>query len=400
MYNYVAPVSVQEVTRTVALPGESAFDELVLGIYRAAEAPEAWAECLQRICTALDGSGISLMHHDAQLQQRSVAAYEGFDERSMWLYRDYYQQLDPWGQALRRIDLTAGRVIDGREVVSSSDVVNSEFYVDFGRHVGTAQSMFGAIESDAKRTALIIVARAIDRPGFAATDRALLERLMPHLRQAFRLHRRITGADGVRATSCDALDRLTMGVVLVDRSGRPVFANAAARRLTAMRDGVSVERDRLCTTKAETTRRLSAAIAQATGVGVTGAESAFTIERPPGSGLRVVVVPVGRREDAIGFEVGAAAAVFIGDPDQRAIDDPAWLTDLFGLTAAEARVGARLANGETLADISDGLGLTIATTRWYVKQVLQKTGANTQAQFVSLVLRGLAGVKRRVDTDS
>ena len=131
----------------------------MFAIYRAAESPSAWKDCLDRIRGALDGTGISLMHHDAEFQQRSVVAHEGFDEQSFVRYRDYYHQVDPWGQALRHIDLSAGRVVEGCEIVAPADVRRSEYYADFGRYIGSAQSLFGAIETDEKRTALIIVLR-------------------------------------------------------------------------------------------------------------------------------------------------------------------------------------------------------------------------------------------------
>jgi DNA-binding CsgD family transcriptional regulator len=127
---------------------------------------------------------------------------------------------------------------------------------------------------------------------------------------------------------------------------------------------------------------------------VSDGESAFIIEgKTTGTAFRTVVLPVGRSEDALGFEVGAAAAIFIGDPDQQSIDGPSRLVALFGLTAGEARVALRIANGESLTDIAATLNLTVGTVRWYAKQILQKAGVSTQAQFVSLVLRGPAGVR-------
>jgi DNA-binding CsgD family transcriptional regulator len=375
-----------------------AVDDLVLSIYRAAETPLAWNECLERIRIALNGTGISLMHHDAAVVQRSVAAYRGFDDDSFDRYRQYYHRIDPWGLALQRLDLTSGRIIDGRSVVSPDEVKRGEYYTDFGRQIGSAQSLFGAIESEENRTALIIIARSFEQPEFDAADQLLLQQIMPHLRQAFRLHRRITGAEGLRATSCEALDRLAIGVVLVDRRGRPIFVNAAAYRLAACRDGLVIERDIVRAADAVSARRLAAAIARAIGpvgeVCVSDGESAFIIEgKTTGTAFRTVVLPVGRSEDALGFEVGAAAAIFIGDPDQQSIDGPSRLVALFGLTAGEARVALRIANGESLTDIAATLNLTVGTVRWYAKQILQKAGVSTQAQFVSLVLRGPAGVR-------
>lgn len=368
------------------------FDELVSSIYRAAEDPSEWAACLERIRVALDGSGMTLMHHDASAHRRDIGACVGYGEDSIALYRGYYNQLDPWGRALTTKDLVSGQVVDGRSLVSKTDVLRTEYYVDFGRHIGSAQSLFGSIESSAERTSLIIVARAANQPGFTEKDVTLLRRLMPHLRQAFRLHRRITAADGVRASSCDALDRLPCGVVLVDRRGRPVFVNSVARRIADRRDSVTIDQDGVRALDAAGTARLARAVARAIDaeyVPANGAmESAFTLEKiSGGAGLRVVVAPVGYQGDGLGREAGAAAAVFLGDPDRRVIEHPERLVDFFGFTRAEARIAAHLADGVTIAGIATILGLKTSTVRWYTKQILQKAGVGTQAQLVSLVLR-------------
>lgn len=369
-----------------------AFNELVSAIYEAAEDPSKWAACLDRIRVALDGSGMTLMYHDASSQARSVTAWAAYDNSVVELYRDHYSKCDPWGRELRPSTLSTGRVVDGRSLVRKADVLKTEYYADFGRRIGSAQSMFGSIESIGDRTALIIAARAANQPGFAEQDLELLRRLMPHMQQAFRLHRRITVADGRRSSAWATLDTLPLGVVLVDRQGRPVFVNAAARRMAECRDALTIERDGICGLSPVSTTRLRRGIARAVEAAQAPAdgvqESAFTIEKTSGGlGLRVVIVPVGRGDEGMGCDVGAAAAVFLGDPDRRVIENPSRLVELFGLTPAEAGVAMHMVNGETLARIAITLGVKTSTTRWYAKQILQKAGVNTQAQFVSLVLR-------------
>jgi len=120
------------------------------------------------------------------------------------------------------------------------------------------------------------------------------------------------------------------------------------------------------------------------------------LPRPSGTTpLRAVAVPVGGRHGAaLGHELGAAAALFVTDPDAEALDDLALVRRLFALTPTEACVAACLVGGHTVQETSATLGLSANTVRWHLKHVLHKADAKTQAQFVSRVLRSPAWLRR------
>ena len=65
---------------------------------------------------------------------------------------------------------------------------------------------------------------------------------------------------------------------------------------------------------------------------------------------------------------------------------PEAVADAFGLTAAEAKVVARLAMGTSLPDIAANLKVTINTVRTLLARAMGKTATNTQVALVRLVL--------------
>jgi DNA-binding CsgD family transcriptional regulator len=91
---------------------------------------------------------------------------------------------------------------------------------------------------------------------------------------------------------------------------------------------------------------------------------------------------------------GAALALFIVDPAGASEVEEQTLVDLYGLTAAEARVAAALVAGLTLADVARQLGMGITTARWHLRGVFQKTDTSRQPELVSVLLRGVATVER------
>ena len=61
------------------------------------------------------------------------------------------------------------------------------------------------------------------------------------------------------------------------------------------------------------------------------------------------------------------------------------LIDRYGLTAAEARVAAHLADGGSIDTYATEAGVTRGTVRVQLKSVFAKTGVNRQASLVKLV---------------
>jgi len=81
-----------------------------------------------------------------------------------------------------------------------------------------------------------------------------------------------------------------------------------------------------------------------------------------------------------------AALLLVHDPD-RTVPLPAErLCHVFGLTRAEAKLAAALAGGSTLGQYAELASIKIGTARWYLKQVLAKTGAHRQSELVRNVI--------------
>jgi DNA-binding CsgD family transcriptional regulator/PAS domain-containing protein len=105
--------------------------------------------------------------------------------------------------------------------------------------------------------------------------------------------------------------------------------------------------------------------------------------------LMVTVTPLAPRRQSGNITPGPpqpAALLLIHDPD-RAVAMPAErLARVYGLTPAEAKLAAALAGGSSLGAYADNARITIGTARWYLKQVLAKTGAHRQSELVRQVV--------------
>lgn len=82
------------------------------------------------------------------------------------------------------------------------------------------------------------------------------------------------------------------------------------------------------------------------------------------------------------------AAVLLSAKDVHAAG--ALPTRNLGLTAAEARLAAKLVQGLRVADAGAALGMTSSTARWHLKNIFAKTGTRRQADLLRLLTNASA----------
>ncbi|MNN15611.1 Bacterial regulatory protein, luxR family [compost metagenome] len=83
-------------------------------------------------------------------------------------------------------------------------------------------------------------------------------------------------------------------------------------------------------------------------------------------------------------------AIFIGDPEQESRAPQEIVRALFDLTPSEAQLTLLLANGLTLDEASDELGISRNTARAHLRSTFSKTGVTRQTMLVRLILRSVA----------
>ncbi|AWN47315.1 hypothetical protein DK419_14145 [Methylobacterium terrae] len=183
-----------------------------------------------------------------------------------------------------------------------------------------------------------------------------------------------------------ALDALALAVLVVDRHARILHANREAAELLERPDGALSGQHAiggcLGARTGEGRSRLHALI-QAACDGRPEAGGFLQLEGGADEpGASVCVSPLAEAEAGLGVP-GRALVVARLLRAQGRIE--VQLRTLFGLTRAEAQVGAAIARGGCLAEIAAELGITVTTARTHVARIFLKTGTRQQSQLVALV---------------
>jgi DNA-binding CsgD family transcriptional regulator len=189
-------------------------------------------------------------------------------------------------------------------------------------------------------------------------------------------------------------ERFDHGVLVTDAAGAVIETNAAARRMIAACDGLSIQDGRIAAHRRADTIRLRAAIAElgqrADPRPDVAARRSLLIARPGPRKPYSVVLSAERL--SIGPQAPPTACVLaaIVDLAQRSVPDPAWLREAFGLTDREASLAAAITEGAGLASAARRLGVGLATARSHLAAVFLKTETRRQAELTRLVCEAAA----------
>jgi DNA-binding CsgD family transcriptional regulator len=97
------------------------------------------------------------------------------------------------------------------------------------------------------------------------------------------------------------------------------------------------------------------------------------------------VLPLTRRDEAARMSSAAAAAIFIAAPGVSPKPAIEAVAALFGLTPAEKRVAAQVAEGLSRKDIALANGVSDGTVKTQLAVIFDKTGTHDQRQLELLI---------------
>ena len=262
------------------------------------------------------------------------------------------------------------------------------FFSEFFRPLGLEECLGGTLASSNGRFAMIGLHRSPDRAAFDDDDIAKLERLMPHLSRALQLRRSFFALDRRNSALAEACDRLAAGIVGLDEGGRTLFANEAARRMSARDDGLALDRSgRPYAADRSANQRLAELQCD---VAAGGSGGLARVKRPRGEPAYVVIVaPLFRGEGVEGGRHRRGTLFLIHDPLHRVPTVPQLVAELFRIPLGSATLLAALAAGEELNDYAERAGISINTVRFHLKTAYARTGARRQSELVRLVTAAL-----------
>ena len=384
------------------LVDDSGYDQLVGLLYEGALEEQPWQDALPLLRRLLDAQVASLVLRPPSANDRGVILNSvrpdpgsreqrqaGQEDWQVTAYREQFFTLDPF------VNLPLDKVVTLEDILPDEELMASDYYqhylqpVDLFRILGVDTAEPGGM------LARLRFSRRRSEAAFGAAERALVERITPHLRRAIQIYAKLSRTTSERNLYAGAVEQLSVATIILDEQARLLNANAVAQALLDQGDGLSLRGRRLHIEGRDINKELQQAvelIIKAQHRGETSVVRALRIPRSAGrSDLGLVVRPVPTSEWSEG-QSSPCAAVFISDPDLDESASKQTLGELFGLTPAEANLALLLARGLSLAEVSEAQNISQHTARAQLKSIFAKTGVSRQAELVRLVLKSVASL--------
>lgn len=187
-----------------------------------------------------------------------------------------------------------------------------------------------------------------------------------------------------RASFAAALDTLAVPILLVGAGLQIIHGNAAADAVLARGDLIRRVNGALSVVSRGARSALEIAVEHAardeSEIGRRGL--GIPLHRDDGPAGALHVLPL--RDGRTGGHTGAAAAIFIADSDTPFVPPTEIVTALFGLSAAEAKVFAHIAQGRGVPAAAEALGIGRATVRTHLARLYGKIGARRPSDLVRI----------------
>jgi DNA-binding CsgD family transcriptional regulator len=182
--------------------------------------------------------------------------------------------------------------------------------------------------------------------------------------------------DTLRASVFELLSAMGRPAAIVTQSGRIAYSNSLAQNL------VSGDNRRALASPTWARRSVELLNDEAVGAESNARLRPIPIDLPDGRRVFVQLLPM-----HAGVTDEPSVLMLLTDPETAGGRDPTNLLLMLGLTAAEARVAARVGRGMSPGDAAVELGISVNTAREALQVVFEKLGIRRQAQLAQVVTR-------------
>ncbi|MDX3925506.1 MAG: helix-turn-helix transcriptional regulator [Shinella sp.] len=356
----------------------SSETELTELIYACVLGEAPWISFLERLDTVLPGAKTHLVAADSRNSSVNFNFSTNITQETLDNYNDYYAGINPWIPMVRHHPVGRGTISD--DILPRRETMKTEYYNDFMRPLEARSALGVVVVKDPQKSFILSMFTSSDEPERIRPVADLMSRLSPHLGRAFRFYQQ-DAASRFLGESAGLLSTATVGIVLVRENRMIRFVNGEAEKMIAQRCGITFSpTGRLVFSDSGSAEKLDFLLRRDLLPHTVLTSSPEGQEGP----YRYTFVRI--TSDGISdFLNGPSVVILIEKKreDSRMRLDA--LSAACGLTPAEARVAAGIAEGKTVNELAAANSVSRETVRSQLKHVYAKLGVNRQAELVRLI---------------
>lgn len=359
----------------------------ILGaLYDAALDEAGWVKCLEAIRVTFSGNYASLIVRKETADDVGLIVSAGDNQTS----------LDPGNPFIAMSPFTGLKpdtLVTIRDVTSEQEWRASAYYLDYCKHQGVFHVMAADIATRDGGLYGFRVTRAEGQPDFSRAELEFCGLLLPHIKRALNLHLSINQDRKVSTLYSHAMTQMLVGVVILDQNGLVIECNPAATAIFGLKDGLTVDAGQLQSSYSDDNRKLQKLLREAlnaTHMEQLGVTQAMTVTRPSGKLSWGLILQRISSDQWTEGKQRPSLAVFVRDTEGRVDPSVRLAQQLFQLTPAETALAIQLANGLSLEEATEALGIKRNTGRAHLRSIFSKTGVRRQTELVRIFLNSVA----------
>ena len=296
-------------------------------IYDAAFDERLWVPVMNRMADVVGGGATAFIRKNLHTGQ-GHGLFGRITEAQFTDYFGRFARANPLAEAISA--MPAGTFLIDWQVMAKDDLVRSEYYNDFllRRQIHGVLGLM--VWRQGPEAAIINLTRQPNRGEYLPEHAHLLGTFMPHLRRAVGLAERLQTGSRPDGEMTAVLAASRGGMLVLDRSGRVLYANRAAETVLAAHDGLRTVQGVLAADDSTTSQRLAAAIRIAAGPEQPSGSS-LAVPRPSGRRPYAVQVTPCRPERIGLFPAPARVLLTVADLDAGLGPGATALREIFGL---------------------------------------------------------------------
>ena len=349
--------------------------------------PDAWLEVYKRMSALLSSGAGSLSLYSKSADRFDFVA-STLDADLLKEYENYYQYVSPFRQHIVRMN--AGDKFSRAEHLSDKEFLKTELYQEYFKKQDVFNYDYQVLFKDSNLSGGVSFSRSEKMSNFGKNEQRAIKIIMPHLRRAFQVYMKVSEIQRDNQLLIECLGKISQGIIVVNKAGKIVFINEYANRIIARKDGLQINRyGMLLANATRETRKLQNLLQSVfeNNAALKGKFGGITnISRASGTRPLSLLIAPFSQQNQNGFNSEIFALIFVNDPEQKIESVEPVLREIYGLTPAEAKIAAILAQGNSLKDVCETLRITQNTGRTHLKRIFSKTETNRQGELVKLIL--------------
>ena len=356
---------------------------------------EAWLDIYKQLTTIFSaGPGGFNLYLSENSEFEIIAST--IDPELLEQYQDYYQYVSPFRSLIT--SMKAGDRFSRAEHCADGDFLKTEIYEKFFKKQDVFNYEYQVFFNDWRGSAGISFSRPRGMKNFSGAEIKMMEFLVPHLQNAFQIHRKFAELEREKLIISDCLQKISQSVIVLDKFGKVVFMTDSAAKLIDEKDGLQISpKGKLLVNSPNESKKLKLlmqSVFEPSLVANIDYARSLQIPRPSGARPLSVFVSPFYEKSAVFFQRQTFALLFFKDPDETIESIEPVLSEVYALTSAEARLAMLLAQGKSLHEICEILDIKYNTVRTHLKRIFSKTQTTRQSELVKLILNSSVNLRR------